>query len=586
MLKRLKQISLSTKFRLLSLLILICLLGPNLILYNYIYSKEYEKQIMETSKSTLEAMNTILDSIVYDVSTFSAAVQTNQPLQNLIKSNNFYYNPNNDIRIQSTLYNLSLSTQNISSIYLLDSKDHIYSYYSSSHRSSPLLPNDFINQWENSARLKKGGASVFLSNELTENDTSFISVFRQINDLDYFTEIGFVSVQIGSDILTKAFQPIINNTHSKLIILQPDNVEFMRLSSDRDNDLSAHDFDFSPGESAIFRHDGNQYVVSVTYNDLTKLIMMYISPADQLSDNLVGLRITSTLIAILGAVILVFGTLLIFQRLMNPLKELVSSMNSVIDNADFKPVIVKTRHDEIDVLKNVYNIMIGKIQSLIRKSIDEEKQKRKAELSALQAQIKPHFLYNTLDSIRSLALNGDNNAVSDITFSLSNFYKLSLSSGNTLISIEKEIEILKSYASILSVRYPGVFSIEYEIAGETLHYQIPKLTLQPFVENAVYHGIRPMGEGGVIKIRSWLSDTQLLIQVEDNGVGMSNETLDQLISGKNDSRQQHFGVRSTINRIKLMYGQDVEVRIESEKDVGTTVTMAIPLEAMKNETTT
>lgn len=154
-----------------------------------------------------------------------------------------------------------------------------------------------------------------------------------------------------------------------------------------------------------------------------------------------------------------------------------------VENGEFKEVNIDTGNDEIGKLKNVYNTMIYKIENLIEQIVKEQKIKRKAELDVLQSQIKPHFLYNSFDTISSLALDNRNDEVYKIIKALGNFYRTSLSNGKEVISIEEEIKTVKSYLTIQQIRYDNMFNVNISVDERANKYKILKLILQPLVEN-------------------------------------------------------------------------------------------------------
>jgi two-component system sensor histidine kinase YesM len=248
-----------------------------------------------------------------------------------------------------------------------------------------------------------------------------------------------------------------------------------------------------------------------------------------------------------------------------------------IEKGMFHPVEINCGNDEIGKLRDAYNIMIKEIDRLIKRVIKEQKIKRKTELNILQEQIKPHFLYNTFDAISALILLEKNKEAYTMIKALGNFYKTSLSSGKEIIPINEEIKTVENYLTILKMRYKDIFTTEFHIDNEIVHYKIPKLILQPFVENAVYHGIKPKGETGIISITACQKENFILFIIEDTGVGMDEEVLQQISIQDDTKTTAHFGIRGTIERLKIFYGVKDVFSIESKKTIGTKVTLTIPI---------
>ena len=200
---------------------------------------------------------------------------------------------------------------------------------------------------------------------------------------------------------------------------------------------------------------------------------------------------------------------------------------------------------------------------------------RKTELRALQAQINPHFLYNTLDSIAWMCEDGRNKEAVDMVNALARLFRISISKGHELIPIEKEVEHAKSYLQIQKFRYKNQFEYFFDVEEQCLHYYCNKITLQPIIENAIYHGLNRMIEEGVIRIRIWEEDGDVIFSVSDNGVGMTKEQCDALL--KEDSgRETGIGMKNVNDRVRIYFGEKYGMRIESEPDEGTTVYIRMP----------
>ena len=187
------------------------------------------------------------------------------------------------------------------------------------------------------------------------------------------------------------------------------------------------------------------------------------------------------------------------------------------ENGNFEPVAVRHPNSELGLLEIHYNHLIERLQFLMERLVQEQKLKRKTELRALQEQMKPHFLYNTLDTIGYIVLTGDTNQAYDAITALGSFYRQSLSKGKQFITLEQELQIIKDYTSLLSLRYEDLFTVNYDVDETLYQHEIIKLLLQPLVENSVYHGIKPLGEPGTILISVKRQETLICLTVTDNG---------------------------------------------------------------------
>lgn len=269
------------------------------------------------------------------------------------------------------------------------------------------------------------------------------------------------------------------------------------------------------------------------------------------------------------------------RSIYTPIKKLHDVTTTITKN-DLQSLITSDNVDEITELGMSFNIMIGKIKDLLDSKIKEQENLKKAELRALQAQINPHFLYNTLDTIIWMAESKKTDQVVDIVSALSNFFRISLSKGMDWITIGEEVERIKSYLTIQKMRYQDILDFKIEVDQDVAEHTILKLILQPLVENALYHGIKNKRRGGTISVRAKRKGRdEILLEVEDDGIGFTPEKLTQLRADLNDDSgdiklEGGFGIGNVNNRIRLYYGKSYGVSIRSEYNTGTCVTLVIP----------
>jgi len=267
-----------------------------------------------------------------------------------------------------------------------------------------------------------------------------------------------------------------------------------------------------------------------------------------------------------------------------PIKKL-HDVTSTITRNDLQALMNNTNVDEITELGMSFNIMIGKIRQLLASKIKEQENLKKAELKALQAQINPHFLYNTLDTIVWMAQANKTSEVIDIVKALSNFFRIALSKGEDWITIEQEIEHIRCYLTIQKLRYKDILDYKIEVDDGVLSGTILKLTLQPLVENALYHGIKNKRNGGTITVRArCAAPDQVLLEIIDDGVGFSPYKLGKIQAAlDNDSdgfsfSESGFGLANVHRRIQLYYGKQYGLCVQSKYQEGTHITVTIPLQ--------
>lgn len=269
--------------------------------------------------------------------------------------------------------------------------------------------------------------------------------------------------------------------------------------------------------------------------------------------------------------------------IVRPIKQLTLTMKDVKGTN----LLVKsniTSIDEIGLLSVTYNYMIERINSLFNQVVEEEQKKRNAEIKALQGQITPHFLYNTLNAIRWMAIIQKSEGIKEVVDALGRLLKNTFKQKSTIIFIHEELGMIKDYVYIQQTRYRDKFQVLYEVDERLLLAKCVKFILQPIVENAIFHGIEPKEEPGIIKIKVSVEDSVLKITVEDNGVGMSASRISEILNDGilEQDASQGIGVQNVDNRIKMICGEMYGIQIESEVDVFTKVHIHLPLDMPTN----
>ncbi len=269
-----------------------------------------------------------------------------------------------------------------------------------------------------------------------------------------------------------------------------------------------------------------------------------------------------------------------------PIKKL-HDMTSTVTANDLQALVTHGNVDEITELGLSFNIMVGRIRELLDAKVKEQENLKKAELRALQAQINPHFLYNTLDTIIWMTESKKTDQVIEIVRALSSFFRISLSKGRDWITIGEEVERTRNYLIIQKMRYRDILDYRIEVAEGVTTNTVLKLILQPLVENALYHGIKNKRQGGTIVVRAqpW-HENEVLLQVEDNGIGFTPDKLAQLQAELADDSgmpasleiklESGYGIGNVNKRIRLYYGKPYGVTIKSEYQAGTCVSIIIP----------
>lgn len=298
-----------------------------------------------------------------------------------------------------------------------------------------------------------------------------------------------------------------------------------------------------------------------------------------------ALTVIQIFTVILATVFAIFTQRSVTFSINNPIKRL-ENLSKKIAEGDFSVRVELPQVSELDGLTENLNIMAVKIQELIAENIKEQQNLQKSEMKALQAQITPHFLYNTFDTIVWLAEEKKNAQVIDITRAFSSFFRISLNKGKDFLSVREEFEHVKSYLTIQKIRYRDILDYEIEYQSEMADCQILKLVLQPLVENALYHGIKNKRGRGLLSVKGWLENNRLCFCVKDNGIGMKEEKLADIMKQIDsltvpEDLNNVYGLYNVNKRLKLYYNTDTKLMITSQYGAGTTVFFSVP-EVMSN----
>lgn len=327
--------------------------------------------------------------------------------------------------------------------------------------------------------------------------------------------------------------------------------------------------------------DGSYEENSLIYTIRTRKGSSWRIVAVSFVDELIEDRLKDCLILLAGLLLIVLAATIVSSVVLSryisrPIHSLNKAMGEFEANAEgfsYEPVYGSL---EVTSLSNAFGHLVIRIQELMNKVRNEEIVLRKTELRALQAQINPHFLYNTLDSIAWMCEEGRTKDAVEMVNALARLFRISISKGHELISVEKEVEHAKSYLQIQKFRYKNQFQYSFEVQESCLHYYCNKITLQPIIENAIYHGLNRMIDEGFIEIRIFEDGDDVVFTVEDNGVGMTKEQCESILHKEVKGQTGGIGIKNVNDRVKIYFGEQYGMKIESELDEGTKVSIRMP----------
>lgn len=419
-----------------------------------------------------------------------------------------------------------------------------------------------------------------------DTDDEVISLSREVQSYENGTFRGVILINLNMNKITEicnSFQEkqenfiCIINDKGELVYEQQNGRE--RFAFDEKENRQELNTALGKTKESCFRlnYRGEKYLVTRTDMKTTGWTLVSMVPYKSVMAETMAI----SGVMILAVAITLIVTLLLLNRILTgvvkPLKKLEKYMVQVNpDNMDQRMEILTD--DEIGHLSMKFNQLMDRIRNLKEQVIEEQEDKRKYELQALQAQINPHFLYNTLDSIIWMAETNDSNIVA-MTEALAKLFRISLNKGNEEISLERELEHVKNYLIIQSMRYADKFTYEISAEPGVERCRTIKLILQPIVENCIYHGIKKKRGTGKITIRAYRREQNLIIEVSDDGCGMPEEICRKILSDEIESENisgSGIGVKNVNERIQLRFGKKYGLSYSSEEGVGTTVTYVLP----------
>ena len=559
-----------------SVLIFSILLSFSIISY---INREYTKQeVGEVGIQTVNALKGNLDIIFENVTQFSDLIYFDEDIQSSLKNiNSMYMDPFIHNNISKSLVNMILSGDYLSGVYIFDKYQNPYSSYKMAPAAIHVDEIEATNWYKDLQDANGNGFFIHRSEEIVEYryNRNYISYVRQIGDMNTYEPLATLLVTIDAKIIEDHFKEVSASFDNNFFIVDENN-NYVIPPKEHHEEFSNYLNEkpiTSGGYDSVFLDNNNVIMVSQDMGiSGWKLIGAF--KIDNMSvmapyyTTAIGLIIAMNILFIF--ISSVFLTRLIFK----PLAKVEKHME-MVERGHFIEMPVDGHQNEINNLKGVFNHMTLSIKNLIQRVKDEEQIIAKGKLDIINAQINPHFLYNTLDAVSALALMEDHESCFKMTQALGSFYRNSLNSGMDFISIRDELESIESYITILNIRYDNKIKVEYEVEEELLDDKILKLLLQPPVENAVHHGIKGKEGEGHIHIRVYKEDEEIIFTVSDDGKGMSEKRIEEVMSGEHITNRSGFGIHSQIQRIRLLYGIENPIIIRSEVGAGTEIKIRV-----------
>lgn len=322
---------------------------------------------------------------------------------------------------------------------------------------------------------------------------------------------------------------------------------------------------------------GKNITLNVRTIGYTGWKLVGVTPSAALGVDGIKFRFFVLFVADLFLFLLAMINAFISDKISNPIKRLDGSVRE-IESGNLDVEILPSGSYEVEHLGKSIKNMLGRIKVLMSDLVAEHNAKRKSEFDTLQSQINPHFLYNTLDIIVWMIENENSDKAVNIVTALAKFFRISLSKGKNIITVKDEVEHVRNYLMIQNMRFKNRFEYSIDVDEKVLSYSSLKLMLQPLVENAIYHGMEFMDGDGEIDVKVFKEDNSLYFTITDNGLGMSEDMVETLLSKDfvSSKKGSGIGVKNVNERIKLYFGSEYGLKVESEPDEGTKITIHLP----------
>ncbi|NOU85872.1 HAMP domain-containing protein [Paenibacillus sp. LMG 31460] len=433
---------------------------------------------------------------------------------------------------------------------------------------------------------KRGRASWIPGN------SNVIFMEKAVYDVTTNRYVGIIIVGVDSKLISGIYTNVDELTKGNIVILNEvfEPLLFERLVSKPsryfiENKMYAH----KPSLNQGFQFEGQTYISTIITTPYDKWMIVQVIAVNELTRGTEVIKVWTISTILVSMFIAFILAVIISRNITGNVRLLLQSMTHFSMDFTHKAIVPRSR-DEVGLLAEKFNSMAEKIGELIHTIYTEKLLKQKAEYrtlqfeyKALQAQIDPHFLYNTLESIHSLAkLRGDEQ-VSEMIYLLGKLLRESISKKGDIIYLQEEVDYIRSYLTIHKIIYGHRIEVNYYFDTSLMSFMVPKFILQPLVENSIKHGIEEKPGKGIVSIGCWTKEDDLYLEVSDNGVGIDEETRNQLLNPpehsklKQKDKHTNVGVISVHKRIQILYGEEYGLSIMSEMDQGTTIRIRLPI---------
>lgn len=478
--------------------------------------------------------------------------------------------------------------------YLADSNSYIDSIYIRTSSGETLFAKNPKYQINSNLdkQIKSLKGHYMWNAESSENTsgsrTSLLYISRTLNDINNISnELGILRININENKISNIFKNNLLESGENFYLVDQSNNIVSSLQKDvlyKSIEQAVFDRIVTSSEKYGFftaKVQKENMLITFYKLDNTSWFLATFVPYSNLLKEIKTVRIQIIFSIFISFFVFSILTIIFLNKFLSPLKEVRRVMKD-FQNGNFNVRLNISGNDEIALLGSSFNQMSSKVQDLMNQVYVVQIKQKEAELNALQEQINPHFLYNTLDTIYWMSRMEKALGTSRLIQALSKLFRLSLNHGYEYTTVENELEHLKNYIFIQEMRYDGIIQFSIDAAEDTMNCKVIKLILQPLVENAIYHGIEPRGENGLINIKIFSEHNILVYEIHDNGVGTDDKQIQEILQIPSEKKSDFgFALKNVNDRIKLHFGEEFGITFTSVYGTGTIVIVRQPI--IRNE---
>ncbi|MCP1102340.1 cache domain-containing sensor histidine kinase [Aequitasia blattaphilus] len=533
-------------------------------------TQETIHQLVDNYDAFMELMNYRVNTIAFNETVQEELREEEDEETKSLQTESYYSRAR---RVNRLLVQMFYSIQ-MEDIEIYGEGNRVY-FCSANDTDKPFLENE--DKLIESARNEKGGIVYY--NDLEESGC--IQVVKQIKDNLTMTPLGVLRIGVRTSALERIQKDINFGSEGKVLLLDQNN----EIILGDHIELSKQAEELFTDWYGNFQYEENNETYQIVYaiSEDTGWKTVGIFPREVITNSTSPVQLATIASVTTGIILSIILSILMSRMMSNPIRKTVGALKDV-SKGDFSVRLEDARKDEYGELNQEFNHTIEQMENLLDEISESRLLNKEMEFKALQAQINPHFLYNALDTVSWMARAKGEEDISDLVTAVSKLLRISISNKEEMFTIEKELLYVKDYLYIQKTRYKNRFEVQYTIDNRILSHKVPKLTLQPIVENAIVHSVEMSSKKTMLHISGYMEGEDIYLEIEDTGIGMEKETLDHLLKPSKEKvnlKTTHtgLGLYAVDQRLKYLFGDDYGITATSVLGEGTTIKVRIKGEA-------